>query len=246
MNVQIPAQGWVPRPYQLPLLKHMAPNTPGLRAVVAWHRRAHFFLAFLPFYARLEVCSKEATPTQKTPLRSSFDIGKTIKGKQWSNGPAQKWSRIGGSMLRTSTQNIRTGKRKGVLSIASNIEKKNWKGIEDTTLPSAGEGWRKKLTGRTPINTASVKFSNITEGSGMLSPFWRSTRKLFLKYTAFALNSTMPLLPSEPRRLLKWTIFGLFATKISADSMLHGTFKYSPATKMLVSRTSGQIERSNP
>lgn len=40
MNVQIPAQGWVPRPYQLPLLKHMAPNTPGLRAVVAWHRRA--------------------------------------------------------------------------------------------------------------------------------------------------------------------------------------------------------------
>ena len=38
--VQIPAQGWVPRSYQLPLLKYMCQNKRGLRAVVAWHRRA--------------------------------------------------------------------------------------------------------------------------------------------------------------------------------------------------------------
>jgi len=40
MNVQIPAQGWVPRPYQLPFTKYMCQDKRGLRAVVAWHRRA--------------------------------------------------------------------------------------------------------------------------------------------------------------------------------------------------------------
>ena len=40
MNVTLPAQGWVPRHYQLPLLKYMQPNKPNLRAVAAWHRRA--------------------------------------------------------------------------------------------------------------------------------------------------------------------------------------------------------------
>ncbi len=40
MNVQIPAQGWQPRAYQLPLLKYMSQSKRGLRAVVAWHRRA--------------------------------------------------------------------------------------------------------------------------------------------------------------------------------------------------------------
>jgi hypothetical protein len=38
MNVQVPAQGWVPRPYQLKFVKYMCQNKPGLRAVVAWHR----------------------------------------------------------------------------------------------------------------------------------------------------------------------------------------------------------------
>jgi hypothetical protein len=40
MDIQVPAQGWKPRPYQLPLLKYMTQDTRGLRAVVAWHRRA--------------------------------------------------------------------------------------------------------------------------------------------------------------------------------------------------------------
>jgi len=40
MDVQVPAQGWEPRPYQLPLLKYMSQQKRGLRAVVAWHRRA--------------------------------------------------------------------------------------------------------------------------------------------------------------------------------------------------------------
>lgn len=40
MNIQIPAQGWEPREYQLPLLKYMTQDKRGLRAVVAWHRRA--------------------------------------------------------------------------------------------------------------------------------------------------------------------------------------------------------------
>ena len=40
MDIQVPAQGWKPRPYQLPLLKYMTQDTKGLRAVVAWHRRA--------------------------------------------------------------------------------------------------------------------------------------------------------------------------------------------------------------
>lgn len=40
MDVQVPAQGWKPRPYQLPLLKYMSQQNRGLRAVVAWHRRA--------------------------------------------------------------------------------------------------------------------------------------------------------------------------------------------------------------
>ena len=40
MNVQVPAQGWEPRQYQLPLLKYMTQSKRGLRAVVAWHRRA--------------------------------------------------------------------------------------------------------------------------------------------------------------------------------------------------------------
>lgn len=40
MNIQIPAQGWVPRPYQLSLLKYMSKNIPNQRAVLAWHRRA--------------------------------------------------------------------------------------------------------------------------------------------------------------------------------------------------------------
>ena len=40
MNVQVPAQGWEPRHYQLPLLKYMTQSKRGLRAVVAWHRRA--------------------------------------------------------------------------------------------------------------------------------------------------------------------------------------------------------------
>ena len=38
--IQIPAQGWVPRPYQLPCVKYMCQDKPNLRAVVAWHRRA--------------------------------------------------------------------------------------------------------------------------------------------------------------------------------------------------------------
>ena len=40
MKIQVPAQGWKPRPYQLPLLKYMSQNKRGLRAVIAWHRRA--------------------------------------------------------------------------------------------------------------------------------------------------------------------------------------------------------------
>ncbi len=40
MEVQVPAQGWEPRNYQLPLLKYMTQSKRGLRAVVAWHRRA--------------------------------------------------------------------------------------------------------------------------------------------------------------------------------------------------------------
>lgn len=40
MSVQVPAQGWEPRAYQLPLLKYMSKNKRNLRAVVAWHRRA--------------------------------------------------------------------------------------------------------------------------------------------------------------------------------------------------------------
>ena len=40
MNVTVPAQGWTPRPYQLPLLKYMTKPDRGLRACVAWHRRA--------------------------------------------------------------------------------------------------------------------------------------------------------------------------------------------------------------
>jgi phage terminase large subunit len=40
MNVQIPAQGWEPRDYQLPLLKYMTQSKRSLRACVAWHRRA--------------------------------------------------------------------------------------------------------------------------------------------------------------------------------------------------------------
>jgi hypothetical protein len=40
MNVQVPAQGWEPRDYQLPLIKYMTQNKRSLRAVVAWHRRA--------------------------------------------------------------------------------------------------------------------------------------------------------------------------------------------------------------
>ena len=40
MNVQVPAQGWEPRAYQLPLIKYMTQNKRSLRAVVAWHRRA--------------------------------------------------------------------------------------------------------------------------------------------------------------------------------------------------------------
>ena len=39
-QVQVPAQGWEPRDYQLPLLKYMTQDKKGLRAVVAWHRRA--------------------------------------------------------------------------------------------------------------------------------------------------------------------------------------------------------------
>jgi len=38
--IQIPAQGWIPRPYQLPLMKYMSQQKTGLRAVIAWHRRA--------------------------------------------------------------------------------------------------------------------------------------------------------------------------------------------------------------
>ena len=40
MSVQLPAQGYIPRPYQLPLLKYMADNRRNQRAVVVWHRRA--------------------------------------------------------------------------------------------------------------------------------------------------------------------------------------------------------------
>jgi len=40
MNIQVPAQGWIPRPYQLPFVKYMAQDKYHLRAVVAWHRRA--------------------------------------------------------------------------------------------------------------------------------------------------------------------------------------------------------------
>lgn len=40
MSVQVPAQGWEPRAYQLPLLKYMSQSKRNLRAVVAWHRRA--------------------------------------------------------------------------------------------------------------------------------------------------------------------------------------------------------------
>ena len=40
MSVQVPAQGWEPRGYQLPLLKYMSQKKRNLRAVVAWHRRA--------------------------------------------------------------------------------------------------------------------------------------------------------------------------------------------------------------
>jgi len=40
MNISVPAQGWEPRPYQLPLLKYMSQKKRSLRAVVAWHRRA--------------------------------------------------------------------------------------------------------------------------------------------------------------------------------------------------------------
>jgi hypothetical protein len=40
MNIQIPAQGWIPRDYQLAFTKYMCQNKKGLRAVVAWHRRA--------------------------------------------------------------------------------------------------------------------------------------------------------------------------------------------------------------
>ena len=37
---RVPAQGWVPRPYQLPLVKHMTRDVRGLRAAIAWHRRS--------------------------------------------------------------------------------------------------------------------------------------------------------------------------------------------------------------
>jgi len=40
MNIQLPAQGWVPRFYQLPLVNYMMQERRGLRAVYAWHRRA--------------------------------------------------------------------------------------------------------------------------------------------------------------------------------------------------------------
>jgi len=40
MPIELPAQGWRPRHYQLPLLKYMEQNKRGLRAVIAWHRRA--------------------------------------------------------------------------------------------------------------------------------------------------------------------------------------------------------------
>ena len=40
MELTVPAQGWVPRPYQLPFVKYMFPDETNLRAVVAWHRRA--------------------------------------------------------------------------------------------------------------------------------------------------------------------------------------------------------------
>lgn len=43
MNVQVPAQGYIPRPYQLPLLKFMAQDKRNQRAVVVWHRRAGVF-----------------------------------------------------------------------------------------------------------------------------------------------------------------------------------------------------------
>lgn len=38
--ITMPAQGWKPRNYQIPCLKHMLPDTPSLRAILAWHRRA--------------------------------------------------------------------------------------------------------------------------------------------------------------------------------------------------------------
>jgi len=40
MSIRVPAQGWEPRKYQLPLLKYMSQTKRSLRAVVAWHRRA--------------------------------------------------------------------------------------------------------------------------------------------------------------------------------------------------------------
>ena len=39
-SIIIPAQGWSPRPYQLPLVQYMMQDKRGLRALVAWHRRA--------------------------------------------------------------------------------------------------------------------------------------------------------------------------------------------------------------
>lgn len=40
MPIQIPAQGWCPRHYQLSLVKYMMKDEIGQRAVIAWHRRA--------------------------------------------------------------------------------------------------------------------------------------------------------------------------------------------------------------
>lgn len=39
-SIVLPAQGWRPRSYQLPLWKYMEPQKRGQRAVIAWHRRA--------------------------------------------------------------------------------------------------------------------------------------------------------------------------------------------------------------
>lgn len=38
-DVELPAQGFVPRDYQLPVMKYMLQDKPGLRAILCWHRR---------------------------------------------------------------------------------------------------------------------------------------------------------------------------------------------------------------